>query len=270
MFFNFCYLIRTVAIYPSLDSREKETIRNTFRITGLFWGESIDYGSQLSKFKHKLCQILGNARHCTHPRKCNTWKIIRIIHQVWNTPTGTRNDAGIFDAVQPSDRRYAPRSKYHFKIYIIWKIHEVGSRFGNALTLNYQEHLGNVPRLCTLILRSQRDKHVIITSKRCFIIMCLLRCVFAGMVARWMIRKCPGYRLNVKMSSYHYKDTHHKDKTVSRPSYLYNGNPHTWKDCLYTETGLRLWWLRWSHGLDIILQSKINSTLVNAFAATVH
>ena len=25
-------------------------------------------------------------------------------------------------------------------------------------------------------------------------------------------------------------DYHYKDKTVSRPSYLYNGNPHTWKD----------------------------------------
>ena len=38
---------------------------------------------------------------------------------------------------------------------------------------------------------------------------------------------------------YQYRDTHYKDKTVSRPSYLYNGNPHTWKDRLYIETGLR-------------------------------
>ena len=29
-------------------------------------------------------------------------------------------------------------------------------------------------------------------------------------------------RLNIKMS-YHYKNSHYKDKTVSRPSYLYNG-----------------------------------------------
>ena len=30
----------------------------------------------------------------------------------------------------------------------------------------------------------------------------------------------PGGRLNIKMSSYQYRDPHVKDKTVSRPSYL--------------------------------------------------
>ena len=30
---------------------------------------------------------------------------------------------------------------------------------------------------------------------------------------------------NVKMASYQYKDSHHKDKTVSWPSYLYHVNP---------------------------------------------
>ena len=36
-------------------------------------------------------------------------------------------------------------------------------------------------------------------------------------------------RLNIKMPSYHYRDPHGKDKTVSRPSYLKHGNPHTWE-----------------------------------------
>ena len=43
-------------------------------------------------------------------------------------------------------------------------------------------------------------------------------------------------RLNKKMSSYQYMISHHKDKTVSRPSYLHNGNHHTRKDLLYIET----------------------------------
>ena len=45
----------------------------------------------------------------------------------------------------------------------------------------------------------------------------------------------PGAHLNIKMSSYQYKDSHYKDKMVSWPSYLYNGNCHTWKDGLYIE-----------------------------------
>ena len=39
----------------------------------------------------------------------------------------------------------------------------------------------------------------------------------------------PGVRLNINMSSYRYRDSHYKDKTVLRSSYLYNGNPHTCK-----------------------------------------
>ena len=45
--------------------------------------------------------------------------------------------------------------------------------------------------------------------------------------------------VSIKMSSYQYKNSHHKDKMVSRPSYLYNGNTYTWRDHLYIETGLR-------------------------------
>ena len=32
-----------------------------------------------------------------------------------------------------------------------------------------------------------------------------------------------------------YGDFHYKYRTVSRPSFLYNGNPHTWKNCLYIQ-----------------------------------
>ena len=44
----------------------------------------------------------------------------------------------------------------------------------------------------------------------------------------------------LKMPSCQYTDPHYKDKMVSWPSYLYNGNPYTWKDCLYIEMGSRL------------------------------
>ena len=39
----------------------------------------------------------------------------------------------------------------------------------------------------------------------------------------------PGACLNIKMSSYQYTDSHYKNKTVWRPTHLYNENPHTWK-----------------------------------------
>ena len=41
--------------------------------------------------------------------------------------------------------------------------------------------------------------------------------------------------VNIKMSSYQYRNSHYQDKMVSWPSYLYNGNTHTWKDSLYIE-----------------------------------
>ena len=49
-------------------------------------------------------------------------------------------------------------------------------------------------------------------------------------------RPTTGGRLKIKMS-YQYRDPHVKDKTVSRPSYLYHGNPHTRKHGLCIETG---------------------------------
>ena len=39
------------------------------------------------------------------------------------------------------------------------------------------------------------------------------------------------------MLSYQRDNSHHKDKSVSQLSYLYNVNPHTWKDLLYIEMG---------------------------------
>ena len=58
-----------------------------------------------------------------------------------------------------------------------------------------------------------------------------------------------GGRLNIKMPSYLYRNSHYQDKTVSWPSYLANGNPHIWKDRLYVETALRLTGdpLQWRH-----------------------
>ena len=48
-------------------------------------------------------------------------------------------------------------------------------------------------------------------------------------------------RLNIKMSSYQYRDPHVKDKTVSRPSYLSHGDPDTReRRSLYWEGGLDL------------------------------
>ena len=43
-------------------------------------------------------------------------------------------------------------------------------------------------------------------------------------------------RLNIKMC-YRYRNPQFKDKMVLRPSYIQHGNPHTWKDGLYIETG---------------------------------
>ena len=43
--------------------------------------------------------------------------------------------------------------------------------------------------------------------------------------------------MNIKTWSYQFKDSYVKDKTISRPSYLQHGNPHTWKDSLHIETG---------------------------------
>ena len=43
----------------------------------------------------------------------------------------------------------------------------------------------------------------------------------------------------LRMSSYPYRNSRYEDKTVSGPSYLYDGNTQTWKDRPYLETGPR-------------------------------
>ena len=55
-------------------------------------------------------------------------------------------------------------------------------------------------------------------------------------ISLWLISRS-GARLNIKISSYRYMNSHNKDNTVPRLSYLYNGNPHTLKYCLYISTG---------------------------------
>ena len=43
--------------------------------------------------------------------------------------------------------------------------------------------------------------------------------------------------LNIKMMLYQHRDSHHKDKMVWWPTYLYYENPYIWKYSLYIETG---------------------------------
>ena len=43
------------------------------------------------------------------------------------------------------------------------------------------------------------------------------------------------YLNNGNSHTCHHGNSHHKDKTVSQPSYVYNVNPYTWKDNLYIE-----------------------------------
>ena len=67
-----------------------------------------------------------------------------------------------------------------------------------------------------------------------------------------------GGDLNIKISSYQYRNFHCKDKTVSRLSYFYNGNSHTLKDHLYIETG------PWFHQRNATCLLSIRKSLVSA------
>ena len=60
----------------------------------------------------------------------------------------------------------------------------------------------------------------------------------------------------IKMLSCQYRHSNYKDKTVSRPSYLYNGNTNTLKESLYIET--EPWWLSNTeqYGITIASLSK--------------
>ena len=44
---------------------------------------------------------------------------------------------------------------------------------------------------------------------------------------------------NIKIPSYQWRYSHYKDKMISWPSDLNNGNLHTWKDSFYIEMGYR-------------------------------
>ena len=48
-----------------------------------------------------------------------------------------------------------------------------------------------------------------------------------------------GGNRSIKTLSYQYRNSYYKDKTVSWPSDIHNGNPHTWKDSIYIEMGPR-------------------------------
>ena len=59
-----------------------------------------------------------------------------------------------------------------------------------------------------------------------------------AMIADPLCSKTTWGHLDIKMASYQYGNTHYKDKTVWRPSYLCNGNPYLWKWGLRIETVL--------------------------------
>ena len=52
---------------------------------------------------------------------------------------------------------------------------------------------------------------------------------YVSALQQYCIKTQSGGRLNIKMSSYQYRNPNVKDKTVSRPPYLEHGNPHTWE-----------------------------------------
>ena len=51
-----------------------------------------------------------------------------------------------------------------------------------------------------------------------------------------------GASLNIKMSSYQYRNSHYIDKPVSRPSYLYNWNPIPGKTAFNIDSRPRYFW----------------------------
>ena len=57
-----------------------------------------------------------------------------------------------------------------------------------------------------------------------------------------------GPRFNIKMSSYHYRNSHCGDKTVVRSSYIHNGISYTGKMTFYIESGP---WTPWNKFIKI-------------------
>ena len=54
---------------------------------------------------------------------------------------------------------------------------------------------------------------------------------------KWTTDKGPGGRLNIKMSSYQYRDPHVKEKTISRPLFLTWESPYLGKTVLILRRG---------------------------------
>ena len=55
------------------------------------------------------------------------------------------------------------------------------------------------------------------------------------------MRMSSGGHLIIKMPSYQYRDSHYKDKTVSWPSYLYNGDSYTQHTVFIRDPGGHCW-----------------------------
>ena len=61
-------------------------------------------------------------------------------------------------------------------------------------------------------------------------------------IGRESLGNCP----SIKMPDYQYGNLHDEDKVVSWPSYLYHGNPHTWKDAYGLNSIFNI--LKWGPG----------------------
>ena len=79
-------------------------------------------------------------------------------------------------------------------------------------------------------------------------------------------RNTPADHLNIQLPSHQYRDFCYKDKMVAWQSYLYNENPHTWKDDLYIETGPMPQWVKSLWPSDTIWRHKSGSTLDQVMA----
>ena len=73
------------------------------------------------------------------------------------------------------------------------------------------------------------------SAQTCIVIECIKsRYVNLNLVRKHILMFCCTHAIyqgpsQYKYSYYEYRDSYYKDKTVSRPSCLYNGNPQTWK-----------------------------------------
>ena len=64
---------------------------------------------------------------------------------------------------------------------------------------------------------------------------------------------------NIKTSSWPYRNSHYKDKTVVKQPYLYHGNAHSWKHALCIDTGPRSYF--WQALIWCILINPFNPSI---------